>query len=95
VPMKAGGELEDQELVRRCYVGEARSPGKRREADTGRRAEQQCRIMCGGDFFDELSEEAIATFAENPFSSMHLYPVAGVAARVGKDETAWSYRDAK
>jgi hypothetical protein len=28
-------------------------------------------------------------------SSMHLYPVNGAAGRVGKDDTAWSYRDAK
>ncbi len=25
---------------------------------------------------------------------MHLYPINGAAHRVGKDETAWSYRDA-
>ncbi len=54
-----------------------------------------------GDFFDALSDEAIARHVEhgsrvpNMFSSMHLYPVDGVASRVGKDETAWSYRDAK
>ena len=53
-----------------------------------------------GDFVNELSDDAIAVHVEhgstvpNPFSSMHLYPVNGVAGRVGKDETAWSYRDA-
>jgi FAD/FMN-containing dehydrogenase len=54
-----------------------------------------------GDFVRELSDEAIATHVErgssvpNIFSSMHLYPVDGVAGRIGADETAWSYRDAK
>jgi FAD/FMN-containing dehydrogenase len=54
-----------------------------------------------GDFIRELSDEAIATHVEhganvpNIFSSMHLYPVDGVASRVGPDETAWNYRDAK
>jgi hypothetical protein len=28
-------------------------------------------------------------------SGMHMYPVDGVAAQVGSDETAWSFRDAK
>ena len=27
-------------------------------------------------------------------STMHLYPINGAAQRVGKDDTAWSYRDA-
>ena len=26
---------------------------------------------------------------------MHFYPIDGAAARVGKDDTPWSYRDAK
>jgi hypothetical protein len=26
---------------------------------------------------------------------MHLYPVDGAASRVGNDETAWAYRDAR
>jgi FAD/FMN-containing dehydrogenase len=53
------------------------------------------------DFVRELTDEAIATYVEhganvpNPFSAMHLYPVDGVAGRVGNDETAWSYRDAR
>jgi hypothetical protein len=53
-----------------------------------------------GDFVSELSDDAIAVHVEhgarvpNPFSSMHLYPVDGVASRVGKDQTAWSYREA-
>jgi FAD/FMN-containing dehydrogenase len=51
------------------------------------------------DFFNELSDEAIQVHmkyaADIPTwqSSMHLYPVNGAAHRVGKDETAWSYRD--
>jgi hypothetical protein len=54
-----------------------------------------------GDFVTELTDEAIAVHVEhgshvpNPFSAMHLYPVDGVASRVGKEETPWSYRDAK
>jgi FAD/FMN-containing dehydrogenase len=54
-----------------------------------------------GDFISELNDDAIAVHVDhgsrvpNPFSSMHLYPVDGVAGRVGKDDTAWSYRDAK
>ena len=28
-------------------------------------------------------------------SSMHMYPVTGAASRVGKNETAWNYREAK
>ena len=27
-------------------------------------------------------------------STMHLYPINGAAHRVGKEDTAWSYRDA-
>jgi FAD/FMN-containing dehydrogenase len=52
------------------------------------------------DFVKELSDEAIAQhvrFADalpTPHSTMHLYPINGAASRVGKDETAWSYRDA-
>lgn len=53
------------------------------------------------DFFEELSDEAIARHVEhgsrNPthHSTMHLYPVDGAAARVGRSDTAWSYRNAK
>jgi FAD/FMN-containing dehydrogenase len=52
------------------------------------------------DFVNELSDKAIAQhvrFAEampTMHSTMHLYPINGAAARVGKNETAWSYRDA-
>ena len=53
------------------------------------------------DFFRELTDEAIALHCEHAAqlptmqSSMHLYPVNGAAGRVGKDDTAWAYRDAK
>jgi len=52
------------------------------------------------DFVNELSDEAIAQhvrFAQTMptmHSTMHMYPINGAAARVGKTETAWSYRDA-
>jgi FAD/FMN-containing dehydrogenase len=52
------------------------------------------------DFFNELSDEAIARHVEfgNALptipSTMHLYPINGTAGRVGNDETAWAYRDA-
>jgi len=53
------------------------------------------------DFVSELSDEAIALHCEHGSqlptmqSSMHMYPINGAASRVGKDETAWAYRDAK
>lgn len=52
------------------------------------------------DFVNELSDEAIALHVKHgaqlptPLSTMHLYPINGAAHRVGKNETAWSYRDA-
>jgi hypothetical protein len=52
------------------------------------------------DFVNELSDEAIARHVEygsklpTPQSTMHLYPINGAAHRVGKHDTAWSYRDA-
>lgn len=52
------------------------------------------------DYVNELSDEAIAEHLKygsalpTMFSTMHLYPVNGAAARVGKNDTAWSYRDA-
>jgi len=51
------------------------------------------------DFVNELSDEAIALHVKHGsalpsmHSTMHLYPVNGAAHRVGKNETAWSYRD--
>ncbi|MGH2968271.1 MAG: FAD-binding oxidoreductase [Solirubrobacteraceae bacterium] len=53
------------------------------------------------DFVSELSDAAIAAHVEHAQrlptmqSSMHLYPLNGAAARVGPDETAWAYRDAR
>ncbi|WP_030249333.1 FAD-binding oxidoreductase [Streptomyces violens] len=53
-----------------------------------------------GNFFDRISDAALdahVTHAErlpDGLSTMHLYPVDGAAHRVGKDETAWNYRDA-
>jgi hypothetical protein len=52
------------------------------------------------DFVNELSDEAIALHCEHGArlptrqSTMHLYPVNGKAREVGKDDTAFSYRDA-
>ena len=53
------------------------------------------------DFFGALTETTMALHAKygeqlpTPYSTMHLYPVNGVASRVAPDATAWSYRDAK
>jgi FAD/FMN-containing dehydrogenase len=53
-----------------------------------------------GEFLREIPDEAIAVHAEyGPAmptwkSTMHLYAIDGVAARVPNDDTAWSYRDA-
>jgi len=52
------------------------------------------------DYFTELSDAAIAEHvkhgAELPtmLSTMHLYPVNGAARRVGKNDTAYSFREA-
>jgi hypothetical protein len=52
------------------------------------------------DFVNELSDKAIAEHVRfgnalpSMHSTMHLYPINGAAARVGKNETAWNYRDA-
>lgn len=52
------------------------------------------------DFFTELSDEVIDMHirycSELPtvHSTMHLYPINGAAHDVGKNDTAWSYRDA-
>jgi hypothetical protein len=53
-----------------------------------------------GDFVTELSDEAIAMHLrygpEVPtmHSTMHLYPIDGAVHRVGRHETAFSYREA-
>ena len=52
------------------------------------------------DNFTDLSDEAIARHVEHGpkiptmLSTMHLYPVNGAAQRVGKNETAYSFREA-
>jgi FAD/FMN-containing dehydrogenase len=52
------------------------------------------------DFVNKLSDDAIAQhtrFGEalpSMHSTMHLYPINGAASRVGKNDTAWNYRDA-
>jgi FAD/FMN-containing dehydrogenase len=53
------------------------------------------------DFFTELPDEAIrrhvahAKMMPTMHSGMHLYPIDGEAHRVGKHDTAFSYRDAR
>jgi FAD/FMN-containing dehydrogenase len=53
-----------------------------------------------GHFVDRPSKEAIDLHLEfgsqvpTLLSTMHLYPIDGAAARVGRSETAFSYRDA-
>jgi FAD/FMN-containing dehydrogenase len=53
------------------------------------------------DFVTEIPDEAVdihVQYAEQlPTwkSTMHLYPIDGVAGRMPKDATAWNYRDAK
>src|SRR6478609_1073715 len=53
------------------------------------------------DFFNELGPELRNLHFEygskipTVLSQMHLFPLSGAAARVGKDETPWAYRDAK
>ncbi|MGP8247621.1 MAG: FAD-binding oxidoreductase [Bryobacteraceae bacterium] len=52
------------------------------------------------DNFTELSDDAIARHVEHgskiptTLSTMHLYPVNGAAQRVGKKDTAYSFREA-
>jgi FAD/FMN-containing dehydrogenase len=53
------------------------------------------------DFVNELSDAAIDLHVKygsqlpSMFSTMHLYPIDGAASRVGKNDTAFSYRDAR
>jgi FAD/FMN-containing dehydrogenase len=53
------------------------------------------------DFFQELSEKAIDLHVKygerlpSPHSTMHIYPINGAAQRVGKEDTAFSFRDAR
>jgi FAD/FMN-containing dehydrogenase len=52
------------------------------------------------DFIKELSDEAISKHLEHAsclptgLSTTHIYPIDGAAHRVGKSDTAFSYRDA-
>lgn len=52
------------------------------------------------DFVNEISDESIKAHLEHAaklptmFSTVHIYPINGVAGRVPKDKTAWTYRDA-
>ena len=52
------------------------------------------------DFVREIPDAAVAihsTYGETlptGKSTMHLYPIDGVAGRVSQDDTAWNYRDA-
>ena len=58
-------------------------------------------LFVKGDFLDNVTNKAInehIRFSKDiptPFSFVHFYPVDGAASRVGKSETAWSYRDAR
>ncbi|GHF08001.1 oxidoreductase [Amycolatopsis deserti] len=51
------------------------------------------------DFFSEITDEAIDVHVRygqtlpTPFSTMHLYPIDGAAARVPTESTAFGYRD--
>ncbi len=52
------------------------------------------------DFVKDLDEASVDLHVKygktmpTPFSSMHMYPVNGAASRIGKNETAWNFRDA-
>lgn len=54
-----------------------------------------------GNFFKDLNTEArkihknFGQKIPSAHSAFHLYPISGAAGRVGKDETAWAFRDAK
>src|SRR5262245_17223256 len=53
------------------------------------------------DFFQDLNDKAIDLHVKygerlpSPHSTMHIYPINGAAGRVGKGDTAFSYRDAR
>ncbi|HZO48816.1 MAG TPA: FAD-binding oxidoreductase [Gaiellaceae bacterium] len=52
------------------------------------------------DFVNEIPDEAVQIHADfgaampTLKSTMHMYPIDGAAHDVGRDDTAWSYRDA-
>lgn len=51
------------------------------------------------DFINDINDKSVAVHAQHgsnlptSLSTMHLYPVNGAVHRVGKNETAWSYRN--
>jgi FAD/FMN-containing dehydrogenase len=53
------------------------------------------------DFINEISDKAIAEHIKHGsqlptmLSTIHLYPISGVAGKVNSKDTAWFYRDAK
>jgi FAD/FMN-containing dehydrogenase len=53
------------------------------------------------DFVNQISDVAIGMHLKHaarmptPLSTMHLYPIDGAAHRMGKNDTAWSYRDCR
>jgi FAD/FMN-containing dehydrogenase len=52
------------------------------------------------EFFDQYDQKTIDLHIKHArelptmFSTMHIYPINGAASRVGRNETAWNYRDA-
>jgi FAD binding domain/Berberine and berberine like len=52
------------------------------------------------DFFKRYEEHSIDLHEKHgkllptPYSTMHIYPINGAAGRIGKQDTAWGYRDA-
>ncbi len=52
------------------------------------------------DFIKEIPDEAVTQHVKfgndlpTPHSTMHLYPINGLAHKVGKNDTPWAYRDA-
>jgi hypothetical protein len=58
-------------------------------------------VVLEADFVEEIPDEAVAIHVKYGErlptwkSTMHLYPIDGVAGRIPKDATAWNYRDAK
>jgi hypothetical protein len=51
-------------------------------------------------FFDKYTDQAINLHVKHgkllptPYSTMHIYPINGAAARIGEKDTAWGYRKA-
>ena len=52
------------------------------------------------DFVKDINEISVDLHAKygsempTPLCTMHMYPVNGAASRIGKNDTAWNYRDA-